>query len=166
MSYISQLNLLDDSPSLIPEEQLREELALWANAQFTFDMQPGSEAAIEKPRTSYELYAPIAPAPTVTNNKVINTTVIVPTKTTKKQQPKRTAKELDAIEEDKRKRNTAASARFRLKKKLKEQALEQTAKEMTLKAKQLEERVQELEREAKWLRALVLEKDPSLLINL
>ncbi|KAF1799154.1 hypothetical protein FB192DRAFT_1395217 [Mucor lusitanicus] len=69
----------------------------------------------------------------------------------------------DAIEEDKRKRNTAASARFRMKKKLREQALEQTAKEMTIKAEALEKRVIELEKEAKWLRALVVEKDPALL---
>ncbi|OAD03295.1 basic-leucine zipper transcription factor, partial [Mucor lusitanicus CBS 277.49] len=61
-----------------------------------------------------------------------------------------------AIEEDKRKRNTAASARFRMKKKLREQALEQTAKEMTIKAEALEKRVIELEKEAKWLRALVV----------
>ncbi|KAI9482936.1 MAG: hypothetical protein EXX96DRAFT_498699, partial [Benjaminiella poitrasii] len=40
--------------------------------------------------------------------------------------------------EDKRRRNTAASARFRFKKKLREQALQQTAKEMTEKAKTFE----------------------------
>lgn len=66
-------------------------------------------------------------------------------------------------EEDKRRRNTAASARFRMKKKMREQALEQTAKEMTSKAEALEKRVKELEMEAKWLRALVVEKDPKLL---
>jgi hypothetical protein len=43
MSYISSLNLLgDDSPVPISEEALSEELALWANAQFTFDTKPGS----------------------------------------------------------------------------------------------------------------------------
>ncbi|KAI9496706.1 hypothetical protein BDB00DRAFT_104331 [Zychaea mexicana] len=66
-------------------------------------------------------------------------------------------------EEDKRRRNTAASARFRMKKKMREQALEQTAKEMSDKAEELEKRVKELELEAKWLRALVVEKDPKLL---
>ncbi|KAL1916849.1 uncharacterized protein VTP21DRAFT_5553 [Calcarisporiella thermophila] len=68
-----------------------------------------------------------------------------------------------AAEEDKRRRNTAASARFRIKKKLREQALERTAREMTEKAERLEARVQELEREIGWLRALVTEKDPKLL---
>ncbi|KAI9236514.1 MAG: hypothetical protein BYD32DRAFT_347803, partial [Podila humilis] len=64
-----------------------------------------------------------------------------------------------AVEEDKRKRNTAASARFRQKKKLREQALEQTAREQTLRAEGLEARVKELEMEVRWLRGLIVEKD-------
>jgi len=67
-----------------------------------------------------------------------------------------------AVEEDKRRRNTAASARFRYKKKLREQALEQTAKEQTLRAETLEARVKELEMEVKWLRGLIVEKDSRL----
>ncbi|KAG9285930.1 hypothetical protein G9A89_013355 [Geosiphon pyriformis] len=68
-----------------------------------------------------------------------------------------------AAEEDKRRRNTAASARFRIKKKMREQALEHTAKEMTTKAELLEGRVKELEMEIKWLRSLIVEKDARLL---
>ncbi|CAO3587504.1 unnamed protein product [Absidia cylindrospora] len=71
----------------------------------------------------------------------------------------------NAVEDDKRRRNTAASARFRQKKKLREQALEQTAKEMSTKCEALDKRVRELELEAKWLRALVVEKNPSLLAD-
>ncbi|KAF9018814.1 hypothetical protein CPC16_006145 [Podila verticillata] len=67
-----------------------------------------------------------------------------------------------AAEEDKRRRNTAASARFRYKKKLREQALEQTAKEQTQRAEALEARVKELEMEVKWLRGLIVEKDSRL----
>ncbi|KAF9394908.1 hypothetical protein CPC16_009853 [Podila verticillata] len=67
-----------------------------------------------------------------------------------------------AVEEDKRKRNTAASARFRQKKKLREQALEQTAREQTLRAEGLEARVKELEMEVRWLRGLIVEKDSRL----
>lgn len=63
--------------------------------------------------------------------------------------------------EDKRRRNTAASARFRVKKKMREQALQQTAEEMTEKAKAFENRVHELEREVKWLKALIVEKKDS-----
>ncbi|KAL9551993.1 hypothetical protein MBANPS3_003989 [Mucor bainieri] len=60
--------------------------------------------------------------------------------------------------DDKRRRNTAASARFRIKKKMREQALQNTACEMTDKAQRMEQRVHELEREIKWLKALVVEK--------
>ncbi|KAJ1789430.1 hypothetical protein LPJ62_002426 [Coemansia sp. RSA 2167] len=68
-----------------------------------------------------------------------------------------------AADEDKRRRNTAASARLRVKKKLKEQALEQTAREMTVKAEALEKRVHELETETRWLKSLITERDPNVL---
>lgn len=61
-------------------------------------------------------------------------------------------------EEDKRRRNTAASARFRVKKKQREQALEKQAKEMKDKVSQLETKVQQLETENKWLKGLITEK--------
>jgi hypothetical protein len=64
-----------------------------------------------------------------------------------------------AAEEDKRRRNTAASARFRIKKKQKEQQLEKTAKEMTDRVQQLEQRIQQLELENKWLKGLIVEKN-------
>ncbi|KAI7833522.1 hypothetical protein BX661DRAFT_169351 [Kickxella alabastrina] len=71
-----------------------------------------------------------------------------------------------AASEDKRRRNTAASARFRIKKKLKEQALERTAREMANKAEALEKRVNELETETRWLKSLITEKDPNVLKSL
>lgn len=77
-----------------------------------------------------------------------------------------TKKKEGSPDDDKRRRNTAASARFRLKKKLKEQALQQTVKEMSLKSELLEKRCKELELEAKWLRALLVEKNPSLVTPL
>jgi len=64
-----------------------------------------------------------------------------------------------AAEEDKRRRNTAASARFRIKKKQREQALEKTAKDMTEKASKLETKVQQLEMENTWLKGLITEKN-------
>jgi hypothetical protein len=67
--------------------------------------------------------------------------------------------ERTGADDDKRRRNTAASARFRIKKKQREQALERTAQEMTEKSDRLESRVKELELEIKWLRSLLLEKD-------
>ena len=64
-----------------------------------------------------------------------------------------------AAEEDKRRRNTAASARFRVKKKQREQALEKQAKEMADKVSLLEGKVQQLEMENKWLKGLITDKN-------
>ncbi|KAJ9614749.1 uncharacterized protein PV06_08450 [Exophiala oligosperma] len=64
-----------------------------------------------------------------------------------------------AAEEDKRRRNTAASARFRIKKKQREQALEKTVKEVQDKNTQLEVKLRQMEVENKWLRDLIMEKN-------
>ncbi|RDL37980.1 Uncharacterized protein BP5553_05413 [Venustampulla echinocandica] len=66
-----------------------------------------------------------------------------------------------AAEEDKRRRNTAASARFRVKKKQREQALERSAKGMSDKVAALEGRINQLETENKWLKNLITEKNDS-----
>lgn len=66
-----------------------------------------------------------------------------------------------AAEEDKRRRNTAASARFRVKKKQREQALEKSAKEMSDKVANLEAKISQLETENQWLKKLILEKNDS-----
>ena len=77
---------------------------------------------------------------------------------THSQEPETAASRL-AAEEDKRRRNTAASARFRVKKKQREQALEQTAKELETKVVGLEQRISQLETENEWLRGLVVDKN-------
>jgi Skp family chaperone for outer membrane proteins len=64
-----------------------------------------------------------------------------------------------AAEEDKRRRNTAASARFRVKKKQRDQELERKAKEMADKVHDLEKKVGQLELENRWLRNLLMEKN-------
>lgn len=64
-----------------------------------------------------------------------------------------------AAEEDKRRRNTAASARFRVKKKQREAALEKSAKEMNDKMAALESKITQLETENSWLKKLILEKN-------
>ncbi|KAJ3413617.1 ATP synthase complex assembly protein atp12 [Chytridiales sp. JEL 0842] len=69
-----------------------------------------------------------------------------------------TSNSADPEELDKRKRNTAASARFRARKKQREQELERAAKEGMMKAEILERRVKEYEMEIKWLRQLVTER--------
>ena len=64
-----------------------------------------------------------------------------------------------AAEEDKRRRNTAASARFRVKKKQREQALERTVKEVNDKNTALEARINQLEIENQWLKNLITERN-------
>jgi len=58
--------------------------------------------------------------------------------------------------EDKRRRNTAASARFRLKKKEREAALEGRAKELEARVNELERECEGLRRENGWLKGLVV----------
>ncbi|KAG2157112.1 hypothetical protein DEU56DRAFT_763146 [Suillus clintonianus] len=58
--------------------------------------------------------------------------------------------------EDKRRRNTAASARFRLKKKEREAALERRAKELEERVTELERECEGLRRENGWLKGLVV----------
>lgn len=67
-------------------------------------------------------------------------------------------KEMISSEEEKRRRNTAASARFRIKKKLKEQNTERSIYEMTQKSKALQDRVYGLEQEIHWLRSILTER--------
>lgn len=62
-------------------------------------------------------------------------------------------------EEDKRRRNTAASARFRVKKKMREQTLEKSMKDTNEKNAALEARVTALELENQWLKNLITEKN-------
>lgn len=64
-----------------------------------------------------------------------------------------------AAEEDKRRRNTAASARFRMKKKQRDAAIEKAAKDMADKVSNLEKKVTMLETENRWLRGLLIEKN-------
>ncbi|KAJ6488638.1 hypothetical protein C8R47DRAFT_1126366 [Mycena vitilis] len=61
-----------------------------------------------------------------------------------------------SIAEDKRRRNTAASARFRLKKKEREAALESRAKELETRVNELERECEGLRRENGWLKGLVV----------
>ncbi|KAL9111635.1 MAG: hypothetical protein Q9227_003908 [Pyrenula ochraceoflavens] len=64
-----------------------------------------------------------------------------------------------AAEDDKRRRNTAASARFRVKKKMKEQAMEKRVKEIDAENAAMKAKIGQLEMENKWLKNLVIEKN-------
>lgn len=63
------------------------------------------------------------------------------------------------LNEIKRKRHTAASARFRIKKKMKEQQMEQQASDLRERLMALEERLKTLETENKCLKQLLIEKN-------
>lgn len=65
----------------------------------------------------------------------------------------------EELNEIKRKRNTAASARFRIKKKLKEKQMEQQASELRDRLAFLEKRLKTLEMENKCLKQLMIEKN-------
>ncbi|CAK7902877.1 transcriptional activator of sulfur metabolism Met28p [[Candida] anglica] len=61
--------------------------------------------------------------------------------------------------DDKRKKNTAASARFRIKKKQKEQEMEKKAKQLQENVSNLEKRLRTLEMENKCLKNLILQQN-------
>jgi cell shape-determining protein MreC len=60
---------------------------------------------------------------------------------------------------DKKKRNTAASARFRIKKKLREEEMERTLKDLNERVSKYNSRIQQLEMENKCLKSLILQKN-------
>lgn len=62
-------------------------------------------------------------------------------------------------DEDKRRRNTAASARFRIKKKLREQEMERNTRQMQARIEELENKLKQLEMENRWLKNLVVERN-------
>ncbi|CCE86388.1 Piso0_004874 [Millerozyma farinosa CBS 7064] len=66
---------------------------------------------------------------------------------------------LDPSLEERRRRNTAASARFRIKKKLKEQQMEQRSKELREKLLDMEKKIKTLEMENKCLKNLFFQRN-------
>lgn len=64
----------------------------------------------------------------------------------------------DLADMDKRRRNTAALARFRVKKKIKEQSMDSKLRTMEQTAREFEEKIQRLEMENKLLRTLIVER--------
>ncbi|KAH3676145.1 hypothetical protein WICMUC_002167 [Wickerhamomyces mucosus] len=70
-----------------------------------------------------------------------------------------TPKILPESEADKKQRNTAASARFRIKKKLREQEMERSLKNLTEKVQFYNQKIQQLEFENKCLKSLIIEKN-------
>ncbi|ORX59632.1 hypothetical protein DM01DRAFT_1381187 [Hesseltinella vesiculosa] len=230
MSYISSLNILGEDPAIpLTEDDVTNELAVWANAQFKFDSTPGtallddslkcetssyleylsttagkvsshhqdssqtlltghaeslmhtetdmymtnllhsvvSSPALTSPSTPVSPTTPSFSSTPSAGGKMAHSNSMKKDSTVVQARAAVTPRDPNlSPEEDKRRRNTAASARFRQKKKQREQALHITVKEMTAKTEKLEARCKELELEAKWLRALLVEKNPALITPL
>ncbi|KAI8149475.1 hypothetical protein BJV82DRAFT_588197 [Fennellomyces sp. T-0311] len=160
---VESLNQLMDPISFLTETEMQQDLDFFANTQFSYDVPPppGLNDGCWSGQYCYDqttdncdqaLPSPTSPDGDKTKRQQ---------PTTPLSQPETMPQQLPAqklTKDDKRKRNTAASARFRVKKKMREQALQRTAYEMTEKSKRLEAHIQDLEREIKWLKALVVEK--------
>ncbi|KAI8887879.1 hypothetical protein K501DRAFT_211337 [Backusella circina FSU 941] len=214
-SYTNELDSLIFDNMIDPKHSamdIESNLALWANAQFKYDIAPGSGLQDEKSSPSTTTTTASSSPETVTYENLAdyldfelpqrqdqpqqqepNIFPAIPTRTQQlilpKISPEMTIADLtkalfskpypitntiqnksviskpkppterNSSEDDKRKRNTAASARFRVKKKMREQAMEKSLNAMTEKAKGLENKVDELQLEIKYLRGLLLEKE-------
>ncbi|CAL5873944.1 uncharacterized protein PFLUO_LOCUS8229 [Penicillium psychrofluorescens] len=123
----------------------------------------GSVAATQAPAPAAGVAAPnLAPALAPNPSSTAAATAAAGPKrkhTQKSTQASAEEAALNAADEDKRRRNTAASARFRVKKKMREAALERTVNETNDKNSRLEARVGQLELENNWLRGLIMEKN-------
>lgn len=84
--------------------------------------------------------------------------IVVPTQVVEAEQ----TDENVSIAEDKRRRNTAASARFRVKKKMKALNLERTVADLTGRTEELEREAADLRRENGWLKEIILLKSRSI----
>ena len=172
---IESLNQLMDPVSFLTESDMQQDLDFFANAQFSYDIPPTAALyAPEKWPTSSTVTTPCedehqpffddhqASAEEQFMFEQLDDAVEPSTSTssTTNNRPQKLSKD------EKRKRNTAASARFRVKKKMREQALQRTALEMTEKSNRLEAHIKDLEREIKWLKALVMEKNEGRLAEL
>lgn len=115
-------------------------------------------------------YPPLPPAPAASSPSASSPSNPPPSKRTRAQKsPSSSDKITDSTSipaspeepapsavDDKRRRNTAASARFRLKKKEREAALERRAKELEDRVTELERECEGLRRENGWLKGLVV----------
>lgn len=156
--YLQLLNL--EMPSPPKEADTHDDLDLWLNTDFVFDPLD-APALTNNARTevsSESATSPLMHSPLTPTQHGLSSPNGYPGSMF---HPGTDITKGKVVEEelDKRRRNTAASARFRAKKKQREQLLEKTAKEMTEKAETLERRVKEYEMELKWLRQLVTDRD-------
>ncbi|KAF8845302.1 hypothetical protein BDN67DRAFT_446756 [Paxillus ammoniavirescens] len=114
--------------------------------------------------------APVSLAPGVVPQNIASPShlpippVSVPSDASPEQDPDQTEEGIPTTE-DKRRRNTAASARFRIKKKQKTLNLERTVSDLTGRTEELEREAAELRRENGWLKEIVLLKGRKLAVG-
>ncbi|KAJ3049041.1 hypothetical protein HK097_009967 [Rhizophlyctis rosea] len=158
--YLQLLNL--EMPSPPKEVDTADDLDLWLNTDFVFDPldAPALANNARTEATHEQVSSPLMHSPLTPTQHGLTSPAAYPGSVFHPGADHTQVKGKVVEEElDKRRRNTAASARFRAKKKQREQLLEKTAKEMTEKAETLERRVKEYEMELKWLRQLVTDRD-------
>lgn len=164
-SFNFDLNDPKNNPNNVKYEELLSGVSPTQNFQ-----PPNIDTSAAEPSHYYSTYnTPIQPAPAPGFGHAESHASPATSSPTGAHSAKRKADQTDsmnaeeksrlAAEEDKRRRNTAASARFRVKKKQREQSLESTVKEVQDKNSKLEAKVTQLELENKWLKELITEKN-------
>ncbi|KAF7338644.1 BZIP domain-containing protein [Mycena venus] len=133
------------SPSIVQLLALHSAVQNGSPAFSTLPAPEQSSSAAQRPSTSYDY----PPAKRARSRKPSISTSAADS-------PEDVAATAISVAEDKRRRNTAASARFRLKKKEREAALETRAKELEGRVNELERECEGLRRENGWLKGLVV----------
>lgn len=178
MDYISQLNL-EEVPSVALNNGAGNDLESFMDSTF-FDFDqfqsdssikvsvPGpnandlsSQIPSELPENLTQFYnsTSFTQQNPVTKTIVKEETEEVQSLAKTQETTKRSIETHDEVEQDKKKRNTLASARFRVKKKLKEQEMERNVKLLSDRVATFNERINQLELENACLKSLILEKN-------
>lgn len=178
MDYISQLNL-EEVPSVALNNGAGNDLESFMDSTF-FDFDqfqsdssikvsvPGpnandlsSQIPSELPENLTQFYnsTSFTQQNPVTKTIVKEETEEVQSLAKTQETTKRSIETHDEVEQDKKKRNTLASARFRVKKKLKEQEMERNVKLLSDRVAAFNERINQLELENACLKSLILEKN-------
>lgn len=149
-----------------PENVKYEDLLSGTDSRQAFNIPPIGDSPIDGAAYFPSYNTPIQPAPAHGIAPADSPAQGTPGSSARRKQELTLAQSLSpeeksrlAAEEDKRRRNTAASARFRVKKKQREQALEKDKREIQDKNAKLEAKVSQLEMENKWLKDLITEKN-------
>lgn len=164
--YLADLNLDFDRTNVSPEEGNQADLDLFTETEF-FDLDvfssdfqaPSKEQQAKQLKHNDEMVELSQYVKTEPQDDVVSfsgeSTGTPMTYMSADFGPEKQAE----LNEIKRKRNTAASARFRVKKKLKEKQMEEQARELQERLNALEKKLKTLEMENKCLKQLILEKN-------